>query len=216
VALSVSIQGAKCLDPGLWKARLAQSELQFLGSADSRVGPLSVLLIFKCDSFDQATGTLSFNPSSARLLNLGTSEEAIIVESTANGSSGWAKTAIRPARQATIGDSRFLTDLPQKMLNFGTLLLQAVRTQYPGALKFYERSGKYVETPDNFWTVRIQTRDESFRITVRGKPESFSGLCSLTLKADMAGYSSFKVSSPEQIEEFMSVLRQVRKKDKRN
>jgi hypothetical protein len=212
MALSVSIRGVKSLDSGLWKARLAQAELQFLGSAGSRVGPLSVLLISDGASFDQATRTLSFNPGSAQLLNLGTSDEAIIVQSAPVSGLRPAPQAGYPISRATVGDSRFLANLPTKMREFGKALLEAVRAQYPGELKFFERSGKYVETPDNFWTVRIQARDESFRITVRGKPDSFIGIHSLTIKPDMTGYSSFKLSSPKQIEEFMSVLSQVPKK----
>ena len=215
MALSVSIRDVKSLEAGLWKARLAPADLQFLGAADSRVGPLSVLLISEDAIFDRTSRTLSFNPGAARLLNLGTGEEAVIVQSRPGLQAPSVRSTTPTAGRVTPGDSRFVSSLSTELREFGTALLQAVRAEFPGELKFFERSGKFVETPDNFWTVRIQARDASFRITVRGRPESFTRPRSLTLKPDMTGYSSFKVSSPTQLEEFMSVLRQVPKKDRR-
>lgn len=77
---------------------------------------------------------------------------------------------------------------------------------------FYPRSGKYVETPDNFWTVRVQPRDRSFRFTVRGTPESFNARGVLKLKPDMTGYSSFKLKDETQIGELVDILKQTRRK----
>ena len=87
-----------------------------------------------------------------------------------------------------------------------------MRSQFSGELKFFEKSEEFVETPDNFWTVRIRPRDCSFRITVRGKPESFEKPRSVSLKPDMTGYSSFKLSTPGQIDDFIRILAQVPKK----
>jgi hypothetical protein len=210
--LSVSIRDVEPIDPGVWKVRLEPADVQFLGSTDSRVGPVSVVLLSQTAVFDKENFVLTFNPSGARLLNLGTTESALIIESAVQEHIGQdTKSALPPAPRAP-GDSFFLSTLSPELRDFGTALLQAVRSQFPGELKYYERSGKFVESPDNFWTVRIQSRDVSFRITVRGRPESFEKPSSLDLKPDMTGYTSLKLSSAGQIEDLIKVLRQVRKK----
>lgn len=213
MAIMVSIRDVKSLEPGVWKARLAPTDLQFLGAVSSRVGPLSVLLLSEGASFDRNSRVLSFNPGAARLLNLGVGGEAIIVESPSSSSyPAKGANAALSVRQHE-GDTRFLSSLPSTLREFGTKLLHAVRRQFPGELRFFPKSGKFVESPDNFWTVRIQARDVSFRITVRGRPESFGKLRSISLKPDMTGYSSFKLSSPDQLDEFIQILKQTPKKN---
>src|SRR5581483_7333100 len=113
------------------------------------------------------------------------------------------------------GDAEFVAALPSNLSTFGKQLLGAVRATYPGALKYFPKSGKFVETPDNFWTVRIQSRDESFRITLRGRTDEFVSTGSLQLIPDMTGYSSLKLTSPAQISDFMKVLQQVPRKGRR-
>jgi len=211
MAIMVSIRDVKALEHGVWKASLAPTDLQFLGNASFRIGPLSVLLLNEGASFDKNHQALSFNPGSAQLLNLGTSSEAIIVESPAQGYVGKSIVAGPLAKQHE-GDTRFLSSLPDALRGFGAKLLRTVRQEFLGELRFFPKSQKFVESPDNFWTIRIQARDLSFRITVRGRPESFGKLRSISLKPDMTGYSSFKLSSPDQLDEFIQVLRQTPKK----
>jgi hypothetical protein len=212
MAIMVSIRDVKSLEPGVWKARLAPTDLQFLGAVSSRVGPLSVLLLSEGASFDKNSRMLSFNPGTARLLNLGVGGEVIIVESPSSNypaKGANAALSVKPHE----GDTRFLSSLPSALREFGTKLLHAVRQQFLGELRFFPKSGKFVESPDNFWTVRIQARDLSFRITVRGRPERFGKLRSISLKPDMTGYSSFKLSSPDQLDEFIQILKQTPKKN---
>jgi len=168
------------------------------------------LLLLDVAAFDNATKTLSFSPTNARVLNLGTSDSAIILESCQAPGSPNQTTAIVPqVPQYIAGDAEFLSALPSSLRDLGTQLLTKVRASYPGALKFYPKSGKYVETPDNFWVVRIQSRDESLRITIRGRPEDFGSSGSIQLKPDMTGYSAFKLSTPTQIGDFMKLMAQI-------
>jgi len=177
---------------------------------------VSVLLLLDKPSFDRTRGTLSFSPSGARVLNLGGSDSAVIVESACTADD--VNRSIPPATVAEVGgggDAEFIAALPSNLSSFGKQLLGTVRATYPGALKYFPKSGKFVETPDNFWTVRIQSRDKSFRATLRGRPDEFVSTGSLQLIPDMTGYSSLKLTSPAQITDFMNVLRQVPKKGRR-
>ena len=211
MGLMFQIHDAKQLDEGVWKVRLSPSEVRLLDAKPETTGPLSVLLLTGTPTFDRDSRCLSFNPVAAKLLAAGSTETAIVIgasateqhrQSTAKGSS--------PA--AGSGDSNFLLSLTPELKELGTQILREVRSQFSGDLRFFPKSGKFVETPDNFWTVRPQSRDGSFRITVRGRPESFEKSKSLNLKPDMTGYSSLKVSRRGQIEELIRLLKQVRKK----
>lgn len=68
---------------------------------------------------------------------------------------------------------------------------------------------KFVEAPDNFWTVKIQPRDASLLLTVRGKPERYHQFASLDVKPDQNGYSRFKLSSTRQLPLVLQLLAQV-------
>lgn len=211
MALMVQIHDARQLDEGIWKARLSPSEIRFLDPKAENAGPFSILLLTENPAFDRESRSLSFNPSGVKLLNAGTSDTAILIGATVTASRA-AIPSRAPQATAGSGDQKFLQSLPSNLKNFGTELLHEVRTLFPGDLAFYPKSGKYVQAPDNFWTIRPQPRDGSFRITVRGKPESFTATRSLELKADMTGYSSFKVERPSQIEDLIRILKQVRRK----
>ncbi len=216
MAMSLTIPNVSSLDPGVWKAKLPPDDLRFLGGSATRLGPVSVLLLLDAPSFDRTTSTLSFSPANARVLNLGSTNSAIILESRPlpEGTQQTAAVAHQLER-AGGGDADFLSALPSSLRAFGTQLLTTVRASYPGALKFYPKSEKYVETPDNFWVIRIQARDESFRITVRGRPDDFLSSGSIEPKPDMTGYSAFKLSSPNQIGDFMKILEQIPKRGRR-
>jgi hypothetical protein len=211
MALLVQIHEARQLDEGVWKARLSPSEIRFLDPKAENAGPLSVLLLTENPAFDRESRSLSFNPAGVKLLNAGTSDTAILIGTALSGSRAAVPSK---ASQTSVGsgDARFLQLLPSNLKDFGAELLREVRSQFPGDLAFYPASGKYVQAPDNFWTIRPQPRDGSFRITVRGKPDSFTITRSLELKPDMTGYSSFKVERTSQIEDLIRVLRQVRRK----
>ena len=210
--MSVSVANVRCLDDGVWKARLSPAEARILGSSSNSYGSVSIVLVTDKPSFDETNSRLSFNPTSAQVLNLGSSDQAIIIseqcsEGNRKGLLNRGKTSGPPA-----GDARFLGELSPELKELGTAVLKKIREHFPGELKYYPKSGKYVETPDNFWTVRIQARDKSLRFTVRGRPDSFHKPKTLQLKPDMTGYSSFKIFEADQIGELIDVLQQVPKK----
>lgn len=205
MALVVQLDGAKALDDGIWKANLSPAEVRLLGMSASAAGEKTVVLLDGLPKFERAESRLVFDPAAARLLIAGSSSEAIFI------SSGKGVTTNRDTRSPS-GDGAFLSSLPSDLRELGQAVLSVVRSKFSGELRFYPKSGRYVDTPDNFWTVKPQPRDISFRITVRGVPESFSGVPSLELKADQSGYSSFKISTERQLQAFARVLDQVQRK----
>lgn len=212
MALRLQLQRVSQLDDLVWKAQLSPSELRFLDPKASSVGSMTVLFLYEAPAYDPTLHQLSFDPASAKVVNAGTTDDAILIANSKRASP--TDQHLAPARllKAGAGDARFLHALPSQLQELGRAIVEAVRSDYPGDLVFYEASGKYVEAPDNFWTIRPQPRDESFRITVRGRPESFGPVKSLEIKPDMTGYSSFKIERQGQIDELLGVLAQVRRK----
>jgi hypothetical protein len=211
MGLMFQIHDAKQLDEGVWKVRLSSTEVRLLDAKPETTGSVSILLLTDIPVFDRDRRSLSFNPMTAKLLTAGSTETAIVI-GVPVPEPRRASAAKSITSMSNSGDTNFLLALSSELKDFGTQLLREVRKYSPGDLRFFPKSGKFVETPDNFWTVRPQSRDGSFRITVRGRPESFEKPKSLDLKPDMTGYSSVKVSRPSQIEELVRLLRQVRRK----
>ena len=207
MALSVSVPDAKVLDEGIWKAKLGPSEIKWLGGALSSQGAVSVVLVHRQPRYDFARKTLEFELDGVTVLNAGNSRETLFIAAKAQDNS-----RERQRDGECVGDQRFLAALPENLRALGDEFLRRVRAEFRGDLRFFPRSGKYVESPDNFWTIRPQPRDGSFRITVRGRPEEFSETGSLRVQPDMGSYSSFKLRTREEIEDVIKVLRQARRR----
>lgn len=208
----LQISDVRELQEGYWATKLTPSEVQFLDRTGVDTEPLSILLLTESPTFDRERGTLSFRASAAHLSKAGTSDAAILVYTPASAGTPAVTASESSAATGGTGDETFLRSLPPDLKDLGTALLREVRALFPGDLKFYPKSGKYIQAPDNFWTVRPQKRDRSFRITVRGAPETFTAVQSLELKDDMKGYSSLKVERASQIDDLVRILEQVRRK----
>lgn len=116
------------------------------------------------------------------------------------------------------GDHWFLdllTSLEPPLQQIGLLILAKVRAAYPsGALQYHPDSKRFVESPDNFWTIQYQPKVRDFRITIRGEPDEFQP-GSLELKHDRSSYSSFKVSRFEDADEAVRLILSARRKGER-
>ena len=97
------------------------------------------------------------------------------------------------------GDKLFLSELPLDLRDLGENLLSGVRNQFPGELSYEPRSAKFDETPEIFWTVKIQPKVKSLRVTVRGRPNNFKKSTGISLSNDRFGYSAFVLKHKSQI-----------------
>ena len=89
--------------------------------------------------------------------------------------------------------------LPE-LKDIGLALVQFAKAQFPGLSFEANSQGRYVATPDNFVTFSIHwQRAKNITVTLRGNPDEFLAFEELILKADMAGYSSFKVTEVSQL-----------------
>jgi hypothetical protein len=207
MSFRITIENVSLVGSGVWRTSLEPSATRLFGPGASAHGALNVLLVSNAAQFNLTAKTLSFRDDEVCVLNIGASRDAIIVQDSSSSPAGSDQSSAAKFTSPG-GDKHFLNSLPPHLAGLGASLLREIRTHFVGDLVFHERSGKFVESPDNFWTVRIQPRDQSFRITVRGRPNSFSDTPSLELKDDMAGYSTFKIRDQKQVSDAIQIIRE--------
>jgi hypothetical protein len=209
--LKVSISNAEKISLDIFRAKLNPSQVRFLGEASISVGSTSIIhLGTNPFEYDSKGKVISFDPQFVNLFNVGNTDDVLIL--ITNKKEDEIITDMLAPKLTNPGDMKFLNSLPNDIQDLGKTFLGEVRKHFNGDLKYYKTSGKFVESPNNFWTVRIQNRDKSLRITVRGIPSYFSGVQKLLLKDDMAGYSSFKVNSKNQVNEAINIISQAANK----
>ena len=206
--MEVTIRHARQLAPDVWEVTVEPGELTLFGTPLQQSGPTSVIQVTGDLATDEHATALRFDHRTAHVLNHGQSERAIVIANIPT-------TKKEPPMEATSsGDQRFLAALAAdpELHRIGSKLLAGVRAKSAGRLTYYETSGRYVDTPDNFWTVKIQPRDRSLRITVRGTPKQLPNPPELTITPDRASYSTLKITSVAQVNAATLVILRARRK----
>jgi hypothetical protein len=237
MSLKLTIEGARLIDKGVWKARLKPEETSAFGTCSSRSGPYSVLLLDAKVGFNERAQSITFDPNATRLLNVGSTDQIIIlrggpsqasvsgsIEQPLPGKPQAIKPPVNePQHNAAVkkkipehelgnalstGDKLFLSELPPDLREIGEALLSSIRSEFKGELRYEPRSAKFDETPEIFWTIKIQPQEKSLRLTVRGVPDTFPSIDDIDLKLDKFGYSAFVVTHKGQVAGAVSAIRQ--------
>jgi len=202
---------------GIWRTNLDPKSLLRLASPARQGGKVSVVMVSH-PQFEKPSGKLEFDLLSVALLNLGNSEDVVIIDSLGDAERQIPVKAPKLDQESELGDALFLehlSKLSSALQELGRRLLDGVRREFTGELKLTP-SGKFVEQPDNFWTVRIQPRAKSFRITVYGTPIQHGSFGSIEIKPDMAVYSAFVIDKMGQLDEALQVIHNAKRlKDRR-
>ncbi len=235
MGLKVTIESVRRLDNGVWKVILDPEETTAFGDCKSKIGPFSVVLLGSEIHFDEKTKRITFDPKSARLINIGSTNQVFLLSDgppeqktflarapkpekkpvkprqTSEKKPPVKHTGYKPSQVVPPGDKLFLIELPPGIRSFGEVLLSTVRHHFKGELHYEPRTGKFDETPDLFWTVKIQPRSRSLKITIRGTPDIFKIPSTINLLRDKFGYSGFEISKKEQIAGAVSLIKQASK-----
>jgi hypothetical protein len=215
MALRLAVAGVKVIGHGVWVAELTPAEVRRFGDGKSSVGAKSVLGVTQPD-FSREALTLSLDPDHASVLNIGTTNEALIIDlgiiDERQAHSGEGITAggdrWREANPTGKGDQAFLAEcrrhLDERLVGLAERLLSAVRERYPGNLH-EGLARKWVHQPGNFVALTIQNRDQSFAVHVKGRPMDFSAPF-LDIKADRGSYSRFKLKHENQLKDTIRVV----------
>ncbi|MDX8386656.1 MAG: hypothetical protein R8M11_09120 [Gallionella sp.] len=154
---------------------------------------------------------MEFDLGAAELLNLGSGDVAIFIDSREPLSLNNTFQTGGTPRNTPKGDANFLKTLkilPDPQQDLGKQLIRAVRAIFPGELKYFPTSNKFVESPDNFWVVRVQPRDKSFRIVIYGMPEAHPAYATIKLGKDMKSNSAFKLEQSEQLADTIAAIKE--------
>ena len=237
MSLKLTIEGARLIDKGVWKARLKPEETSAFGTCSSRSGPYSVLLLDAKVGFNESAQSITFDPRATRLLNVGSTDQIIILRGGPSQAPVAGVTQQPPPSKPTpiqppenepqlnaavqekipqhelgnalsTGDKLFLSELPPELREIGEELLSSIRSEFRGELRYEPRSAKFDETPEIFWTVKIQPQDKSLRLTVRGIPDTFPSIDGIDIKLDKFGYSAFVITHKGQVAGAVSAIRQ--------
>jgi len=232
MGLKVTIEGARHIGDGVWKAVLDPDETTAFGNCKSKIGPFSILLLESGVHFDEKTKRITFDPKSTQLINIGSTNNIFLLSDSPSKQKPSVTTAPKPEKRTVKarrivekkppkkdtkyeisqvvppGDKLFLIELPPDIRSFGEVLLSSIRRHFKGELHYEPRTGKFDETPDIFWTVKIQPHNRSLKITVRGMPDAFKIPPAINLLRDKFGYSAFEISKREQIDGAVSLIKQ--------
>lgn len=215
--MRVVIDGGSRVGDFSWMGRVSPAALRMLGVPESSKGDLSVVLL--PGSVPEANSTrLEFEPASAKVLNLGRTDLVVFVfGGHAESASDHGEVDLhRHGPRVQNDDDAFqaeLVTLPEELQQVGQDFLKAVR--HPDDYFQRTSAGRFVNRPNNYWTVKVQPRDQSLRITVRGRPEDFRPVPDIELKPDQNGYSAFKLERPQQARSAIALLRQAAQRSQR-
>jgi len=210
---SMTIKNVRRIEDGLWEAMLQDTDLRSLEAPVDSYGDQNILIVNdRALKFRAHSRRITFDSTRARLVNRGESNRTIIVRGcrTRRTTAVIRREVCAPDRFDSGGDRHFIRSLAEVsplVQHLGEQLLLNVRDEFDGGLKFYPKSTNYAETPDNFWSVRVQPSDQSLRIIVRGEPRHFGPVTGVELKPDRPGYSSFKIWKPSQLASAVAIIK---------
>ena len=215
MTLKLAVGNVKANGRGIWSAELTPAEMRRFGDGRSSFGAMSVLGVTKSD-YDQETRTLFLDPDAASVLNIGTSNEALIIDlgirepnqtHHAKRLKIGGENAVK-SEPTGRGDDAFLAEcqrhLNDSLVGMAQKMLLVVRERYPGNLR-EGLARKWVNHPGNFFAFTIQNRDQSFAVHVKGTPENFSAPF-LEIKRDRGSYSRFKLKHENQLDDTIRVI----------
>jgi hypothetical protein len=219
MALRISIGDVTRRDEGIWATTLSGAEVRRLGEPKSQLGSISIIAVDDA-SYAPGDASLSFDPSVVSVLNIGTSNDALII------AVGLESEAVRQPMEPTprrttpppptsytkfkSGDSEFLRECERMLIpelaSWAKVLLMAVREHHPGEMR-EGKARKWVNHPQNFIALTIQNRDQSFAVHVKGIPDEFDAP-TLNIKRDRGSYSRFKLEHANQLKDTIRVILQ--------
>lgn len=218
MTIRFSITNVTDLGNDLWLGKAGPDELAIMGQPLQSVGNRSVVLVAQA-TYNPSDKSLTFDRHDVQVLNSGTGSQTVFVgdnigkDSTNNLARGETDQVDAPSPSKNRRDNDYLAEVNQLSRDVqlaGNYILENVRKFYNGDLQ-RGKQRNFTERPDNFWAVRVQPRDDSLVVTVRGEPDRFSSTL-LDLKPDQHGYTRFKVRNAREAEEALRIIKYAKRK----
>lgn len=208
--MKIVIDNVKFISDDIFQVKLTRDELGIFNKPAYDQGSYSILFVEQKPEYDTLRNSIYVDPLKSMLLNAGSTNYVLIINSEDKERAEMIKsiTTGKPLDRliGVGGDRLFLQKLPKEIKILGKNLLAGVREYYDGELKYYPKSNKFVETPKNFWSVKIQPRAKSLRITIKGETNDFIEYADFTFKNDIRTFSSFILSDINKVKEAANII----------
>lgn len=202
--VKIIIENVKRINNLIWTADFDHADLAVLSTAKSKIGKINILYLPQTESPSTGSEELLLDPRDIIFLNSGVSSKAILIFDEKQESFHDQKKSSN-----YFGDdelfSKEMLRLPKPLQDLGNELVNRIRQIFPGYF-IKSKNGRYVNQPDNFWTIKIQPNDQSFAITVRGKSSEFSNIDNIKILDDRPGFSRFKIEDNRQLDSAIKII----------
>ena len=183
---------------------LDHADLAVLASARSKIGEMNILYLPHTEKPVSGSEELLLDPRDIIFLNSGASSKALLIF----GEKGENSHVQKKSSNYLGNDELFSKEMLQiskPLQDLGNDLVNRIRKIFPGYF-IKSKNGRYVNQPDNFWTIKIQPNDQSFAITVRGKSFEFGHIDEIEILEDRPGFSRFKIKDFRQLESAIKII----------
>ena len=154
----------------------------------------------------QNNNELEINTSNINIINQGNESVCYFVVCSKNNVGG--------ANQSIIseGEIKYIQELntvPGVLEVMGKKLLEHSKSLSPnGKLEYFEKSKMYLQMPERSWSIKIQHKDHSLAINLRGLPSCFKDLKNLKMTKARRSFSRFKLTNQDQLEDALKGMEQ--------
>ena len=214
MSIRYTIENTEQIAPGVWNAPLSPADVRGLGQPRVAEGGCSLIGI-KNPLLSKHDQTLSFLPTDVLVFSVGHRPNALLVEIDGDPKLASAETRA-PDQTATrlgMGDENFVRAckslLHPDVAAIGEMLLIKVRVHQDGELQEAQHR-KWVNRPKNFFTITPQSRNQAYRISLRGRRSTFA-VKNLKVLNGLNGYSEFILKNRSDLSEAVDLILQAAK-----
>ena len=190
---------------GCWLTRINSAYLERFAPHLPQEASMSVVLVDEAE-YDANGQALTVSGGNIQPVVIGIRDTAIVLMRQINSAPGTGK--VSNADPAT-GDQAFLNEarrLPDWAKEAAPKILRAIRQIDSGQLERGKRN-KFINRPNNFWTITAQPQAKGFAITIYGRPHLFKSN-SLMIQDDRPGHSRFVIRGPSQVAEAIRLIKE--------
>lgn len=196
------------IQDGCWLTRINARYLERLSPELIPEASTSVVLVDEAE-YDETGQALIVRGAPLCPITIGVSDTAIVIARRSISVTD-AESATQSPRGN--GDNAFLSEaerLPTWAKEAATQILGAIREIDNGQLERGERN-KFINRPNNFWTITAQPQAKGLAITIYGRPHLFKS-DRIRILDDRPGHSRFVIRHQNEVIEAIRLIKESRR-----
>jgi len=194
------------IGPGAWVAPLTPHDVRRFSKAPHTKGDRSIIGI-EAPKFEAKTGTLSASLDTVFTVNLGKSNEAVLIDLSLQEDS-ITQLADEKKIPVSPSDEKFHAACQLHLPDNTTYIIQQILhnvRQYHNDKLIEGEGRKWTTEPHNFLAITIQNRKKQFLVSVKANPSHYA-FRKIELKRSRPPYCEFHLHSPSQIDEATQII----------